>query len=79
MTEGMSIVTQITELKQQQDALVAKAQEERADVLASLAGLCRLLGPLTRAEFPDGVLRRRAPRKVKAAPKPRKPKAEASA
>ena len=79
MTEGMSIVSQITELKQQQEALVAKANEERADVLATLAGLCKLLGPLTRAELPDGVLRRRERKPAKVA-KPRKaPKPEAGA
>ena len=78
MTEGMSIVTQITELRQQQETLLAQAREERLDTLATLAAQCHLLGPLTRAELPDGILKRRERKAVKVA-KPRKAKPEAGA
>lgn len=78
MTEDQSILSQITDLKAKQAALVAQANEERADLLASLAGLCALLGPLTRAELPDGILKRRE-RKVAKVVKARKAKAEAGA
>jgi hypothetical protein len=71
-----SILSQITDLKAKQAALVAQANEERADLLAKLAGLCSLLGPLTRAELPDGILKRRERKAVKVA-KVRKAKAAA--
>lgn len=70
------VVTEITALKQEQARLMAQAKEERADLLASLAGLCALLGPLTRAELPDGILKRRE-RKAPKVVKVRKPKAAA--
>mgnify|MGYP003598265934 CR=1 FL=1 len=79
MTEGMSTVSQITALRQQQETLLAQAREERLDTLATLAAQCHLLGPLTRAEFPEGVLRKRFARKAAKVAKPRKPKAEAGA
>jgi hypothetical protein len=75
MTET-SIVAQITSLRQQQDSLFAEARERRADLLAELATLCGLLGPLTRDDVPAGVLRRRPRRAAKAAPRARKPKVE---
>lgn len=67
MTEDQSILSQITDLKAKQATLVAQANEERADLLAKLAGLCALLGPLTRAELPDGILKRRERKAVKVA------------
>lgn len=78
MNDDQSTVSKITALRQQQDALLAAAKEERADLLASLAGLCALLGPLTRAELPDGILKRRE-RKVAKVAKVRKPKASPEA
>lgn len=78
MTEDQSILSQITDLKAKQAALVAQANEERADLLAKLAGLCSLLGSLTRAEIPDGILKRRERKAVKVA-KARKAKGEAGA
>lgn len=74
MTDTQSTVSKITALKQQQAELLAAAKEERADLLASLSGLCALLGPLTRAELPDGILKRRE-RKAAKVVKMRKPKA----
>jgi hypothetical protein len=74
VVSDQSIVSQITELRQQQEALLSAAREERIDLLSKLAGLCALLGPLTRAELPDGVLRRRE-RKAAKVVKVRKVKA----
>lgn len=71
----LSIVSQITTLRQKQESLFAAARERRADILAELAGLCVLLGALTRDEVPDGVLkRRRAKKGAKKAAAPRKAK-----
>ncbi len=78
MNDDQSTVSKITALRQQQEALLAAAKEERADLLASLAGLCALLGPLTRAEIPDGVIKRRE-RKVAKVAKIRKAKAPEAA
>lgn len=61
--QSLSIVSQVADLRQKQEALFAVAKERRADVLAELAGLCSLLGPLTRDEIPDGVIRRRKAKK----------------
>ena len=71
-----SILSQLTDLKAKQSALMAEAAERRADILSELAGLCATLGPLTRSEIPDGVLRKRErTAKVKPAAKARKAKA----
>ena len=58
-----SVVSQITALRHRQDELFATARERRADLLAELGSLCTLLGPLTRDEIPDGVIRRRKAKK----------------
>ena len=79
MNDGISIVSQITELRQKQETLLAEAREERLDLLARLAGLCALLGPLTRDELPAGVLKRRIRKAAKTAAKPRKAKVEPEA
>lgn len=80
MTEDQSILSQITDLKAKQAALVAQATEERADLIAQLAGLCSLLGPLTRDELPDGILKRRERTTKPTAPaKVRRPKAGVAA
>lgn len=69
MTTEQSILSQLTDLKAKQSALMLEAKERRTDILSELAGLCATLGPLTRSEMPDGVLRRR---ERKAAAKPAK-------
>lgn len=71
-----STVAKITALKQEQDRLTAQVREERLDTLATLAGQCALLGPLTRGEFPGGILRTRERKAAKVA-KVRKAKAAA--
>lgn len=73
MNDEQTTVTKIAALKQEQDRLMAQAKEERLDTLATLAGQCHLLGPLTRAELPDGILKRRE-RKVAKPAKIRKAK-----
>lgn len=74
MTE-QSILSQLTDLKAKQSALMAEAKERRADILSELAGLCATLGPLTRSEIPDGILKRRERNvKPKAVAKVRRPK-----
>lgn len=68
-----SIVSRITELKQAEAALRAEAEVRRDDILAELAGLCGTLGPLTRAQIPEGIIRKREPRAKNVASKsPRK-------
>lgn len=75
MTE-QTILSQLTDLKAKQSALMAEAEERRADIISELAWLCATLGPLVRSEIPDGILKRRE-RTAKAKPtaKVRKPKA----
>jgi hypothetical protein len=77
--ETQSIVSQITDLKQKQDALMATAREEREELLSRLAGLCHLLGPLTREQMPDGVLKRNRARKAAKVVKTKKAKGEDAA
>jgi len=76
MTTGQSILSQLADLKAKESALILEAQLHRADILSELAGLCATLGPLTRSEIPDGVLRKRErTAKPKPASKTRKAKA----
>ena len=79
MTE-QNITARMAELKQQEAALMAEAHDRRAALLDELAGLCSTLGPLTRSEIPDGVLKRRERTTKPTAPaKVRRPKAGVAA
>lgn len=58
-----SITSEIESLKQRQETLFSAARERRLAILVELRDLCVYLGPLTRDDLPEGVLRRRRPRK----------------
>ena len=78
MTTEQSILSQLTDIEKTREELIRAARSRQDDILAELAGLCapNLLGPLTRSEIPDGVLRKRErTAKVKPAAKARKAKA----
>lgn len=70
MTEDQSILSKLTDIEKTREALISQARTRQDEILAELAGLCspKLLGPLTRAKIPDGILKRRerkAPKVVK--------------
>jgi len=81
MSDPIDVITATAELRQRQAELFAQATEERGALIARLGSLCGLLGPITRSDLPDGVLRRRH-RKAPQKPATRrrgKGKAEAAA
>lgn len=83
LTQGAAPVAdplaRLERLRQEQTELFDTLKRERIETLARLAHQCAALGPITRADLPDGILRRRhrkvAP-KLAAAKRPRKAKAE---
>lgn len=76
MTEDQSILSKLTDIEREREALIKTATIRRDEILAELAGLCspKLLGPLVRMGLPDGILKRRERKAVKVA-KVRKAKA----
>ena len=68
----------LARLRQEQADLFDALKRERIDTLVRLASQCAALGPITRADLPDGILRRhrKVATKLAAAKRPRKAKAE---
>ena len=73
-----SIAEEITALDMRRAGLLEDARSRIEGILGELSALCRLVGPLTRDDIPEGVLRRRRTKKPMRAPRAKKKTEEAA-
>lgn len=73
-----SIAEEIAALDTRRAGLLEDARSRIEGILGELSALCRLVGPLTRDDIPEGVLRRRRTKKPMRAPRAKKKTEEAA-